>query len=211
MTRHRIFAYVALVVALSSCKAPSLKNESASASATPEEESDPRPAPHLDDAPLLPDGGATSSDAAAGTDSSLDGGLVHLDGGAADAAESLRDVHRAYNAEIGDHLQGLVANEGAPAWRYEGVGFRLHADGNAERAALYRCRVNGAIYHFLSNQEDCEGHVMEGLLGYLSTAEGEGLPLYRCVLGTDHLSTLDPSECQVAGFAVEGRQGFAFR
>jgi hypothetical protein len=218
MRKHLTFAYTALIVG---CTAPF-------ASRAPAEPDDPAGLPtRPDEAPLDPDGGRGTSDAAVRAtpnDPGVDGGDAPPDGGTPPSSDgdagpgpgpgpstTLRDVYRAFNPTIGDHLQGLVANEGAPDWTPEGVGFRIYADVAAARAALYRCRVNDTSYHFLSTAGDCEGQTVEGPLGYLSTNASDGVALYRCVLGGDHLSTLDPSECQAAGFVVEGQQGFAFR
>lgn len=124
-----------------------------------------------------------------------------------------RDVHRAYNAQLGDHLLGITQNEGAPAWRYEGVAFRAMSAAVAGTVALHRCRINNTSQHFLSNAANCEGHTSEGVVGYVFSAQAAGTqPIYRCVSpkGTDHLTTLTPQECLNAGFRVEGRQGFAF-
>ena len=212
MPKRRILALAALIAG---CRAPFVGGsygDSSSAPADPAASHSPGGADGLDDAPLNPDAGRSTSDAAVPVGPSVQPDAAAVDGGApdADAPPALRDVYRAFNAAFGDHLQGVVANEGAPDWTSEGVGFRVYADGAAGRAALYRCRVSDG-HHFLSTQADCEGQVVEGPLGYLGTTEGDGLPLYRCVFAADHLSTLDPTECQTAGFLVEGPQGFAFR
>jgi formylglycine-generating enzyme len=122
-------------------------------------------------------------------------------------------VYRAYNAAIGDHLQGLTQGEGAPAWRAEGVSFKVQKTAPAASYALYRCRIsNASSYHFLSNSAGCEGKISEGRIGYVHRTQAEGTkPIYRCrnAKGTDHLSTLTPGECRTAGFTIEGTQGYA--
>lgn len=119
-------------------------------------------------------------------------------------------VHRSYNAAIGDHLQGLIQNEGAPGWGYERVSFKTWKTRPANGRALFRCRRNGTSNHFLSNSPSCEGHTSEGSVGFVSSVEAAGTrPIYRCVKGNDRLSTLTPAECRRASFVVEGKQGYA--
>lgn len=119
-------------------------------------------------------------------------------------------IHRAHNPEIADHLQGLTPNEGAPWWQYEGVSFRTWRAQPGNGIPLFRCRLNDTANHFLSSSDSCEGHVNEGHLGFVSTVPApDALPIFRCVSGLDHLSTLSPDECIRAGFAIEGMQGFA--
>jgi sulfatase modifying factor 1 len=123
-----------------------------------------------------------------------------------------RPIYRAYNGQIGDHLQGLTQGEGAPAWKAEGISFHTQKTAPASSYALYRCRIKNTSFHFLSNQAACEGQTPEGLLGYVYRTQAQGTqPIYRCrsPKGTDHLSTLTPAECRKAGFVVEGTQGYA--
>ena len=121
-------------------------------------------------------------------------------------------IYRAYNGQIGDHLQGLTKGEGAPAWAFEMVSFKVQKAAPAASYPLYRCRIKNSSFHFLSNAANCEGHIGEGLLGYVHKTQAAGTkPIYRCrsPKGTDHLSTLTPAECKSAGFIVEGTQGYA--
>ena len=80
---------------------------------------------------------------------------------------------------------------------------------------IYRCFNPhvGIGDHFVSNSSDCEGYTFEGLYGWVSAAAIPGVadvPIYRCmqVQGLDHLTTSNPQECVVAGYAVEGPQGY---
>jgi hypothetical protein len=150
--------------------------------------------------------------------SSVDGQLKFIFGlswkqcGDGPGAGPTRPVYRGFNPSIGDHVQGLVPNEGAPGWHSEGVSFKIydHDDGNAQ--PLYRCRVNGTSYHFLSNAGNCEGQTVEGLLGYVSRTQRPGLvQIFRCLgpTGADHLTTANPNECNVAHYRIEGPQGWA--
>lgn len=121
-------------------------------------------------------------------------------------------IHRSFNPSNGDHMQGLVPNEGAPDWHYEGVSFNTWTRPIANGGELFRCRINGTANHFLSTSASCEGHVNEGHLGFVSGVQTAGtFPIYRCVNGNDHISTLSPDECQRASFLVEGIQGYALR
>ena len=128
-------------------------------------------------------------------------------GGGGDDKPSV-PIYRGYNGAIGDHLQGLGANEGAPAYTPEGVGFTIFASGGADRAPLFRCRVGA--YHFLSGDPSCEGQIGEGQLGYVAQSPAAGLvQIFRCLGGADHLTTANPQECTNAGFQIEGPQGYA--
>jgi formylglycine-generating enzyme required for sulfatase activity len=121
-------------------------------------------------------------------------------------------IHRSYNAALGDHLQGLTQGEGAPAYRYEAVSFKVQKVAPANSSPLYRCRMGS--FHFLSNAATCEGQTREALLGYVwKTAVQNSAPVYRCrsANGRDHLSTQTPAECTKAGFVIEGTQGYALR
>lgn len=124
-------------------------------------------------------------------------------------------VYRGYAAGIGDHLQGITPNEGAPTYASEGVSFQTvgGALDAATQAPLFRCLWTANGHHFLSNDPACEGAgTSDGPVGNVYKAQVEGtLPIYRCLGGgVDHLSTLFPQECVAGGFTVEGSQGFAF-
>jgi hypothetical protein len=120
-------------------------------------------------------------------------------------------IYRSYHPTLRDHVQGAMYNEGAPDWRPEGAAFRVYTQGGDGLRALYRCRVKNKTLHFISEEDDCEGHVVEHRLGFVSKEEKEDLvPIYRCYDGkTDHLTTADRDECTKAGFTVEGMQGYA--
>jgi hypothetical protein len=121
-------------------------------------------------------------------------------------------IFRADNPASGDHLQGVVEGEGAPAYRPEGIGFYLFAVDGPQRAPLMRCRISSEGHHFLSVDASCEGQIIEGPIGFVGTSPERGLAqLVRCRSGADHLTTLDPAECAIAGYIIEGQQGFASR
>lgn len=124
-------------------------------------------------------------------------------------------VYRSYNAVLGDHLFSLDPNEGPRAgWSSEGQGFSVWNDRyNDEHARpLFRCRIDGSGRHFLSNDDKCEGHVVESRLGWIRDNDTDlTVQLVRCrnKAGTDHLTTRSPRECNAAGYRIEGAQGFA--
>lgn len=88
--------------------------------------------------------------------------------------------------------------------------FLLNAAGSG-RQALYRCYNSGSDDHFISLASNCEGSVVEGLLGYASTAAATGLTeLHRCfrLSDSDHLITTNLSECTSSGYVYESSLGF---
>lgn len=122
-------------------------------------------------------------------------------------------ITRKYNATIGDRLLTRDPREGEPFWRLEGPAFRLYDRPAPGRTPLLRCRINGHPRHFASTDLRCEGHVVEGPLGFVLQGAAPGAaPLMRCrnPNGFDHITTIDPGECLRAGYVIEGPQGFAF-
>jgi hypothetical protein len=121
-------------------------------------------------------------------------------------------IYRGNNPQIGDHVQGTVANEGAPGWIPEGIGFHIFGDGGPRFVPLLRCRVNGNGHHFLSTDPACEGQMVEGALGFVAPTPQPGVSaqLFRCMSpgGSDHLTTVHPEECAAAHYVIEGPQGF---
>lgn len=124
-------------------------------------------------------------------------------------------VYRRYNRMSSDHLFTTVSNEGDPSYVTEGVPFfLLKVNPGGDSARLYRCFSGSS--HFLSLDAGCEGHANEGALGFLATqafASYGVSDLRRCrsPKTSDHITTLDPNECQSAGYVVEGGQGLALR
>merc|ERR1719217_1511008 len=66
--------------------------------------------------------------------------------------------------------------------------------------------------HFSSMHKDCEGHVFEGLTGYVAINDGPGLEaLYRCLRGNDHFDSTR-SDCEAAaGARNEGILGYIWK
>lgn len=124
-------------------------------------------------------------------------------------------VYRKFKA--GDHFLTRMAQE-APGYKLEGVAFYLYDRPFAPNmTALYRCITRGKSQdHFTSAAANCEGSLVEGVLGYMFTSAEPGLvPIYRIVKVSkapnpdmDHLSTTVPSEGANLGYKLEGAQGF---
>ena len=72
--------------------------------------------------------------------------------------------------------------------------FYLHDSDGENRAALYRCNVNGGGDHFLSLSSDCEGQTNEGVLGYINTRKEVKQGVIKTSLGTFEATTNPPKE-----------------
>lgn len=123
------------------------------------------------------------------------------------------NVHRFYHTYEGDHFLSTNQHEGyAAGYHGEGVAFQLYTATGPGRGPLFRCKQRNSIDHFLSTDSNCEGHVYEGLLGYMEINRTSSMTkqLFRCVSqgGRDHLSTTNPDECRRASYRVEAAQGW---
>lgn len=128
-------------------------------------------------------------------------------------------VYRLLNPMAMDFLFSRLDNEGSPAYTLVGEAFELfdHADTDIiALIPLYRCRANILNTHFASTRQNCEGHINEGILGYLSEKSTGQTPqaIYRCysTMIVRHLLTTNPNqECtpQFWGFKQEGVIGYA--
>lgn len=104
-------------------------------------------------------------------------------------------------ADNGDWLMSRDANEGAPAYHFNGIQYRVLESPSPSFASqpLYRCiDVNGT--HFQSNDFNCEGAGREeSLLGYVYTADpGNGAQeIHRCIgaSGSPIVSTTRDADC----------------
>ena len=137
---------------------------------------------------------------------------------AADASAPAREplvlipLHSQYNA-AGDWLLSRVANEGAPAYTYTGVNFKVLDVPLASAAMLsfYRCiDVNGT--HFQAVTGNCDGvGTFNGLLGfvYRDNPSNGALPIYRCIApsGRAIVTTVRLADCTLGGFIVQGSAG----
>lgn len=119
----------------------------------------------------------------------------------------LVDVHRFYSG-IG-HLLTLDAQEGyRVGFHYEGVQFRLFAQGGRDLQPLFRCYTGRT--HFASLAANCEGQRTEGMLGYVQSQPSWNArqELVRCYNGSSHLITVSRQECAAARYWIEGVLGF---
>ncbi len=108
------------------------------------------------------------------------------------------------SARFASHLNAgtpasATENEGAPFWLPQGVSFKIYDVPDADMQPIFRCRaIDGAPFHFLSLYSNCEGHIPDGQLGFVSTIQRPGLSqLFRCVSqnGRAHLTTMNIAEC----------------
>ncbi|TXD36071.1 hypothetical protein FRC98_13170 [Lujinxingia vulgaris] len=105
----------------------------------------------------------------------------------------------------GDDL--LTKYIGESPWRYHYTGsFQVYTSPGTNRIPLYRCLIGGD--HFASLVSSCEGQRSEGLLGYISTVQGQGQPIYRCTGHGNHRITTDRASCTDNGYNIEGTLGY---
>ena len=93
---------------------------------------------------------------------------------------------------------------------FQRVQFNLLASGQGA-LPLYRCLVSGTGDHFISAFSNCEGTIVEGLLGYAAAAPASGLvPLYRFykASASDHFVTTDYADAVANGYSYEGILGY---
>lgn len=122
--------------------------------------------------------------------------------------------HEVYRFNKGnDHLYSSSSSEGiVGGYVFEGEAFKLFSQFTEGNVALYRCYNSKNMEHFLSVMANCEGAVVEGVLGYVSTSQiPETQPLLRCYNSRSffHLSTANVSECSgQSSFVREGTHGY---
>ena len=116
------------------------------------------------------------------------------------------------NPNTGDWLVSRTRGDGAPAYQFMGVNYRVLDAPLPNTRPLYRC-VDSFGTHFQSNQVDCErAGTNEGLLGYMfaSDPKNGAKIVRRCIGAAGHpiVSTLRISDC--APFIVQNIDlGFA--
>ena len=124
-------------------------------------------------------------------------------------------IYRFSSASTGDHFftanesEGVLASA-ANSFVFEGFGFVVYTSSNAGMNALYRCN-EGGVSHFLSSVSNCEGQVVEGILGYTNSAQSANTaPLYRFFNTSNgsHLATTNYNEGITAGLTPEYILGF---
>jgi hypothetical protein len=113
-----------------------------------------------------------------------------------------------YAASTNDWLLGRTVGEGAPAYHYMGVQFRVFDAPTATQQTrpLYRCRTGAAGAHYQSNLATCEGGVFEGLLGFVyeNDPKDGAQQILRCTTPslTAFVATLNAADCQRSGLVV---------
>ena len=95
------------------------------------------------------------------------------------------DVYRLYNPNTGEHLYTVNTNEAtflsSIGWRYEGIGWKAPASGNAV-IRLYNPNAKGGEHHYTSNDSEIKmlvahGWKKEGVAFY--SASNSSYPVYR--------------------------------
>ena len=123
-------------------------------------------------------------------------------------ARQTQPIYRYVGAK-GYHRFALSADgTGIPSgFTLEGEVFDVYQAEYAKTTALYRCHFDG--HEFLSVDSACEGQIVRGVIGYVSTVQVADLkPLYRLTQNGDHLTSTDTDEGLDAGYTLEGILGF---
>lgn len=114
------------------------------------------------------------------------------------------------SSENGGHFYAVTFMEGYRAgYSPEGAAFKMYRGGGTGFSQMFRCH-SGQDY-FFSSQSNCEGAVVDGLIGYVSGAQlADSIPLYRFTKpgGGDHLVTIYYSEGTDNGYTYEGILGY---
>ncbi len=119
-------------------------------------------------------------------------------------------------ATFGDHLITANYQEGAskPSYQYEGQTFNVCATNQTGYTLeLRRCRIVKTGKHFVTTASNCDGQIMEGVLGYISPTSNLGNQViyrYRNYITQEYLST-NPVEGNAlpGGWNVDILQGYA--
>ena len=117
-------------------------------------------------------------------------------------------LFRFHMESTGEHFITSSLQEGCSVgFKFEKVAFKLldKADG---MKPLYRCWTTKN--HFISDRADCEGHQVEGLMGYASAKPAAGLvPLHRGIHAIgDILATIDWNELDLNLYQYQGVLGY---
>lgn len=120
----------------------------------------------------------------------------------------LVSIYRVYNGV--DHMMTTNPSEGAPSYHFELEAFRLFREAGRDRQALFRCVTRQGNDHFVSTQGNCEGQIVDFMMGYAQSFPNASAPrtIYRCATSRDHLITMDVNECTRNGYRVEGSLGY---
>ncbi|MFZ3231758.1 MAG: hypothetical protein WA160_16245 [Pseudobdellovibrio sp.] len=126
-------------------------------------------------------------------------------------SEEMHIVYRSFSGK--DYLFSTSAIEGPKAGYFpEEARFSLSATSLPNTRPLFRCRIktNGSS-HFLSPDASCEGQVVEGLLGYMSSIPQpnlKSLNRYVLVATNSHIDIVQGDEVNFAGWKFEGTHGY---
>ena len=131
-------------------------------------------------------------------------GLATLQAASLDTAP----LYRLYSSSQSTHLYSLQPTEGAPAFKAEGIAFRVFGVDGSDRVRVLRCQTPQSS--FLSTAPNCEGYPVVGPIGFISTKSKEGLvKLYRCGGPNDMIVTASPDECASANYGAALSFGYA--
>lgn len=130
--------------------------------------------------------------------------------------EPMGEIYRFYKPWTGEHFFTGSYEEGVQGGYWsEGVAFRVLLNGAAPNTRpLMRCnRPNRGDQpsHFVSNDRNCEGQIVEGYYGAVYDVQYPGsFPIYRVVNpgNGDYLVSFDPNEGAGAGYQLEGLLGY---
>lgn len=100
-------------------------------------------------------------------------------------------------------------------YTFESKVFTLLQAASPGTLPLMRCRVTATGGHFLSTTANCEGQIVEGVLGYVETQQQPGTYQLLRYVGPTHLTLISSDSAEVASMAsynytFEQYQGFAF-
>lgn len=145
---------------------------------------------------------------------------TYTDGSTTPVPSSAKQVVYRLRLQSHDYLYSISDSETASAvntsgYVLEGPAFALKSGRTlATDKALLRCRTNNI--HFLSWESNCEGQIVEGILGYVGGKSAPGMiRLLRYSKAGTYLTVLETSHSEIAaalkaGYKLEGHQGFAF-
>ena len=130
-----------------------------------------------------------------------------VDAGAIQSSQNA-GLFRFHMESTGEHFITSNLQEGCSVgFKFEKVAFKL-LDKAEGMKPLYRCWTKQN--HFISDRADCEGHNVEGLMGYASAKPAAGLvPLHRGLHAIgDVLATIDKAELDLNKYQYQGVLGY---
>lgn len=117
------------------------------------------------------------------------------------SADELATVYRFSNGF--DYWYTTNYNEGLRriGYNYDAIAFRVFTEShpNSRYFAFFQCRFRQVNGHFISNYQNCEGHINEGLIGFAPEQQFGGMvSVYRCdspTIAGSVMTTIDTMEC----------------